>query len=278
MQKDTLLETQRAIEAYCKENGIPVFYSDSLDTEAVAVTWQGDAPSSWQDYLLVLQAIGPKILHLEIDRNEVAGEEETADIFAYGKTLKGEAYNRWEESFRVVAETEGFIQRLTLTFFHEGFGYKWETEAEWDEHYWNIRPEGEFFAGENTQAEDEVEGERKTTEQQQEAREELLAREAEKFLSNKKYLAARKPGERHTVVLLALEHSPLVHERHRIASLAEKRYQEEVQPKVDADMTQKVKELLQQNPRPNKEAIQARLGLTRGQIAKYWDEAKRSLE
>ena len=164
-------------------------------------------------------------------------------------------------------ETEGFVAQLTLTFFHERFAYTWEGEPAWEEHYWKVRPGGELESGNIT------------VEDLDEQRDRRITLAAEKFLTNKAYLEADKSIDRRNVVMRTPLDSPLAQEdSYRIASLAEKRYQADVQPAIDAEIIKKIKVLLQQKPKLVKAFIQTQLGLTRLQTDHYWHEASRSLE
>ena len=179
MNTDILRNNKTAIENWCKDNDISVFYGTIDENASTEVSWTGIISTDWENYLSILKKTNSKILILDIEINNIEISDE--EIIEYKSVLKDEDY---EDALKVTKETNGQISRIILSFIHDNVSYSFSQLADWYDKYIFIQ---ELFGDEEDEEEiDNSDYERQPlTKQEKELKNKISELKAQKFTKQK---------------------------------------------------------------------------------------------
>jgi hypothetical protein len=308
MATDQLLSRVAEIEAFCKQNGICLFYGHTTHEIGTYIEWDDEEPvDGLEQVLLTAKRAGIAIVHLERESNYlIIDEKRLQESLSYQDDEEERASIL--KDVEEVRRREGQLLRLTLSFFYQGGCYTASKKADWAPVYEGIDEllygnaddeDDDLFDDDNNEAEgeyiedtdeDNSVGKRTTIAgdhvnflagfpmvgKTAELDKETIEQKARTILQSEKYLRCKTKYDRRTAAkqLLQADGLELLRDRWAIEEKAEELYQDEVVPRQEKEYVDKIKSYLQNTDNPSMAGAARVLGMDYRRVGPYWEKAK----
>jgi hypothetical protein len=252
MEQQPLSKDLQAIEKFCAEQKIQIFYGSMDDSQSPDLCINSDE-NDWHPYLVALKAYDAKVLIISKEINDFEPDDDTKE---YQKSLSGEDLAEYQRAVKIATNTRGELVFFVLNFFVGNISYQYRKHATWIEQYALAL---ECF---DIDDEDTDDGDRLP-----EPEIESLVRQV---IAHPKYLKGEDRFERlrigHSLAFIEDVSSPM--DRYLILKKAEDLFTEEVLPGLEEELNKKIKSL--KDSGHTKVAVKSKLQLTDTILNKHW--------
>jgi hypothetical protein len=261
MQKDCLAELIATVEKDCQNDNTQVFYGTIEENDFSPMHHVSFDRKDWQQYFKLIRALDAKVITLSVDKNEM---DDAGEIKTFLENLDEDIRESYTESLKIVEKTRGHVAAFTVSFIHGFMNYQFTREADWYTDYQFVN--GVYEEEAMDEDDDELEEDHAKTIITEEQIEQL----ARIVISRPVYLQAKNEFQRKSAFyeMEDMKDIGTYWIRTKVRQRAESIFMEEVYPKMEEELRNKVLALKQQ--KCTKGQIKAKLNISDNTLNRHW--------
>lgn len=134
---DKLQTILTAIQFYCDENEIGVFYGNIEHNEGTEIFWKKSSEDDWKKYLEILKKTSTKVLVIDAISNDTILND--PPILEYKKRLDNDELIEFESALRMMKNNQGQVAFFNLNFIYNGACYIYTQLSDWAHDFMTIQ-------------------------------------------------------------------------------------------------------------------------------------------
>jgi hypothetical protein len=256
MQRDQLAILIKTIEKECTGHNIQIFYGSIQENMESSILTVEDTKGDWLGYLHAIIAMKAKVIVLSVQKNDMGDFDEIQEAI---NQMNEELKPIYVEAFSLVGKTKNQIGSITVNFFDGYLNFQFCKKSEWFDDY--------QFLLTALDPDDDDEEERKVITS---LTEDEIEKTARLIVAKPAFLQSRNVNERRRICWYFKEFEAVQRNDDRLAiqEHAEKIFQDEIYPKQEEELWQKVQGLKKKGQK--KGQIKAKLNITENTLNRHY--------